>query len=191
MPYIYQIVNTNNGRRYIGQTRRYSHRVSCHVYDLRHGRHRCELLQSDYDEDPQSIRFEVVCRCSEAEVDELERFFISKYETIESGYNTSPGKSDGGGNIVSESTRAKSSKAKLGNQHMRGKRLSDVWRRHLSEAQPHKKAVRCIETGEVFESFADAARKTGLNRTKIVSVCTGKRKSTGGMHFEYASKQDS
>ena len=71
---------------------------------------------------------------------------------------------------------------------MCGIKLSDEWKKHLSDAQPHKKKVECIETGIVYESFADAARKTGLNRTKIVSCCTGKAKSTGGYHFRYAEK---
>ena len=72
---------------------------------------------------------------------------------------------------------------------MVGKKLSEEWRQHLSEAQPHKKRIICLETGVVYDSFADAARKTGLNRTKIVSCCTGKRHKTGGLHFAYADKR--
>ena len=71
------------------------------------------------------------------------------------------------------------------------KYIIDEWKKHLSEAQPHRKRIECVETGEIFDSFADAARKTGLNRTKIVSVCTGKRKKTGGLHFRYADKTTS
>lgn len=186
MPYIYQIRNTENGRRYIGQTEEIKHRINCHKYDLRHGRHCSELLQADYRDNPEAITYEVVCECAEEELDELEKYFIKKYDTVISGYNKSVGRTENGGNIQSEETRRKASEAKMGNQYMKGKRLSDEWKRHLSEAQPHKKRIRCIDTGEVFESFADAARKTGLNRTKIVSVCTGKRKHTGGMKFEYA-----
>lgn len=51
--------------------------------------------------------------------------------------------------------------------------------------------IECIETGIIYDSFADASRKTGLNRTKIVSVCTGKRKTTGGYHFRYANERTS
>ena len=72
-----------------------------------------------------------------------------------------------------------------------GKKLSDEWKKHLSEAQPHKKRIQCVETNVVYDSFADAARKTGLNRTKIVSCCTGKRKTTGGLHFKYYDKRES
>ena len=73
---------------------------------------------------------------------------------------------------------------------MKGKRLSDEWRKHMSEAQ-RKRIIQCVETGEVYNSFVEAAEKTGLNRTKIVSCCTGKRKSTGGLHFRYADETTS
>lgn len=167
-----------------------AHRRNCHKYDLRHGRHNSEALQHDYNEDPDSIVFEILCECDDGELDSLEMYFIDKYKTVETGYNKSIGRTENGGNIQSEDTRKKASLAKIGNQYMKGKKLSEEWKMHLSEAQPHKKRIRCIDTGEVFESFADAARKTGLNRSKIVSVCTGSRKSTGGMRFEYADKQD-
>ena len=185
MAYIYQIRNLNNDRRYIGQTSRLAHRRRCHRYELRHSKHNSELLQADYDKDPDSLVFEILCECPEEELDELEKYFIKKYDSIANGYNKSPGRNENGGNIVSEETAKRFSAVKIGNKHMVGKRLSPEWRRHLSEAQPHKRRIRCLDTGEVFESFADAARKTGLNRTKIVSVCTGKRRTTGGMRFEY------
>jgi len=190
LAYIYQIRNTKNGRRYIGQTNQLAHRRSCHRYELKHNKHKNELLQQDYNDDPDSIVFEILCECPVDELDELERHFIRKYDAIASGYNKSPGRSENGGNIVSEETARKLSAMNMGNKYMVGKKLSLEWKRHLSEAQPHKKRIRCIDTGEIFDSFADAARKTGLNRTKIVSVCTGKRNKTGGMRFEYADKQD-
>lgn len=183
---IYQIRNVNNGRRYIGQTSDMGHRVSCHRYELSHGIHKSRRMQADYDEDPDSLVFEVVCECSQEELDGLERYFIERYDTVATGYNVSPGRTANGGNEASDETRRKLSESKMGNQHMRGKHLSEEWKRNLAKAQPHKRAVRCVDTGEVFESFADAARKTGLNRTKIVAVCTGTRKTTGGLRFEYA-----
>lgn len=187
MKYIYQIAHTD-GRRYIGQTADPRHRWATHLYDLRHGRHKSNELQAAYDGDSSSLTFEVICQCQDDAANELERFYIGKYRTTESayGFNTSAGATERGGNEVSDATRRKLSAAKMGNTAMVGKRLSDQWRANLSAAQPHKRKVQCVDTGEVFDSFADAARKTGLNRTKIVSVCTGKRKTTGGMRFRYA-----
>lgn len=50
---------------------------------------------------------------------------------------------------------------------------------------PPKKAIVCIETGEVYESIADAARKTGLYRENIRKVLAGKYKTTGNLTFKY------
>lgn len=61
---------------------------------------------------------------------------------------------------------------------MRGKRLS------LSGANnPHARAVRCVETGEIFDCINDARNKTGIRH--ISDVCRGERKTAGGYHWMY------
>lgn len=45
------------------------------------------------------------------------------------------------------------------------------------------KAVRCVETQEIFESVSEANRK--YNTTHIGSVCSGARKTACGYHWEY------
>lgn len=182
---IYKITNTENGKIYIGQSVNISHRQSCHFYDLRNNRHKNCHLQSDYNLNPNAFTFDVICTCKAEELDALEIFFIDKYNTTDpaKGYNLDFGNGKG---RTSKESRRKMSQAKMGNQAMKGKRLSEEWKKHLSEAQPHRKRILCIETNTTYDSFADAARKTGLDRTKIVSVCTGKRKSTGGYRFKYA-----
>ena len=47
------------------------------------------------------------------------------------------------------------------------------------------KPVRCIETGEVFASGAEAARQMNLDASHLSKVCRGKLKSTKGYHFEF------
>ena len=188
---IYKITNTSNGKIYIGQSIDLSHRRSCHEYDLKHNRHKNLHLQRAYNKDPNAFTFEVVCYCKEEELNDLEIYYIQKYNSTnpQNGYNLEKG--GNGAGRMNEEHKRKISEAKKGNQIMKGLKLSEEWKRHLSEAQPHRKRVECIETGEIFESFADAARKTGLNRTKIVAVCTGKRNKTGGLHFRYANTQAS
>lgn len=186
---IYQIKNVRNGKLYIGQSTNLSHRKSCHFFDLNNKRHKNIYLQRAYDVEPENFIFEVICVCGEEELNDLEIYYIEKYKTTNSeyGYNL-----DRGGNSkgrMSEETKQKLSKLKRGNKAMCGIKLSEEWKKHLSEAQPHKKKILCIETGTVYDSFAEAARITGLNRTKIVSVCTGKRKTTGGLHFKYADEK--
>lgn len=47
------------------------------------------------------------------------------------------------------------------------------------------KKVQCIETGEIFESGAAAARALGLKSCNISQVCHGKLNKTGGYSFKF------
>lgn len=51
-------------------------------------------------------------------------------------------------------------------------------------AKAKSKKIRCVETGEVFESIIEAERKTGLVYSGICECCNGKRKTCGGFHWE-------
>lgn len=56
--------------------------------------------------------------------------------------------------------------------------------------EARKKKVRCIETGEVFESATDAARKIPrTSQAKISMVCSGKRNTCGGYHWCFVDKE--
>ena len=48
-----------------------------------------------------------------------------------------------------------------------------------------EKKVRCIETGEVYDSIAEASQNTHTHRTGISKVITGERITAGGYHWEY------
>jgi len=48
-----------------------------------------------------------------------------------------------------------------------------------------KKAVRCIETGEVFDMMATAAEKYSIHRGDLSNACK-KGYRAGGYHWEYA-----
>ena len=52
------------------------------------------------------------------------------------------------------------------------------------------KRVKCIETGQIFDSIRQASKKTGLDYGSIVKVCQGIRKSVGGLCFEYMAQQE-
>lgn len=85
------------------------------------------------------------------------------------------------GKIVSEHTRAKLRAANIGRKHSeRSKKLSRA-------NSPFKKAVRCLNTGAVFQSASEAARLLGVNKSHVAEICRGSsfRKSTRGLKFEY------
>lgn len=48
------------------------------------------------------------------------------------------------------------------------------------------KAIRCIETGEIYSTARGAEKATGIYNGSINKACIGKAKSAGGFHWEYA-----
>lgn len=51
--------------------------------------------------------------------------------------------------------------------------------------------VRCIETGEVFNSGVEASRETGIDQSSISACCRGKANSAGGFTWTYLSDIES
>lgn len=60
------------------------------------------------------------------------------------------------------------------------------WMTHIDNSRKSSnKKIRCIELDKIFESQTAAAEELGLCRPHISQVCNGKRKTCGGLHFEY------
>ena len=47
--------------------------------------------------------------------------------------------------------------------------------------------VRCVSTGTVYRSVADAERNTGIQRQNIYMCAWGKQETAGGESWEYVS----
>lgn len=94
---------------------------------------------------------------------------------------STPRQYDENGKIIfSEEHRKNMSKA------MKGKFRSEQVRENMSKAQVKtKKPVRCIDTGEVFESETAAMKHFNINKTLIGRTCKGKNKTAKGLKFEY------
>jgi DNA-directed RNA polymerase subunit N (RpoN/RPB10) len=54
----------------------------------------------------------------------------------------------------------------------------------MIKARKYIVPVRCVETGKVYKSQAQAARELGIHRYGISNVITGKQKTAGGYHWE-------
>ena len=52
------------------------------------------------------------------------------------------------------------------------------------------KAVLCIDTGEVYNSCADAAEAAGVHWTQMSAVCLGKVKTAKGKRYCYMNQRD-
>jgi group I intron endonuclease len=81
---VYSITNLADGKRYIGQSAGVEKRLGEHKSLLKHGRHKNSHLQnafSKYGYD--SFSFDILCECSESELDSLECHWISFYGTTD------------------------------------------------------------------------------------------------------------
>ena len=58
------------------------------------------------------------------------------------------------------------------------------------QAAKIKRAVVCIETGEVFLSQTEAGKSKGFNHQHICNCCKGKAQTAGGYHWRYASIEE-
>ena len=50
----------------------------------------------------------------------------------------------------------------------------------------HVKAVKCVETGEIFDSITRAAEHVGRKSNSMSQCLSGKRATCAGLHWEYA-----
>ncbi len=84
---------------------------------------------------------------------------------------------------VSAETRAKISAAR------KGKKLSPEICAKMSAGRKNKRAVVCIETGEVFESIAAAAKWANVAGCTVSGAVNGRNEGAGGYHWRFADAE--
>lgn len=84
---IYKITNNKNGRVYIGQSQNMYIRWKQHRAALKAGKHPNKLLQNDWKVSSKSFRWDVVEYCGIDELNEREKYWIERYNSIKEGYN--------------------------------------------------------------------------------------------------------
>lgn len=199
---IYKATNIINGKCYIGQTRHsLEKRKSAHLRNAKKGvkTHFYDAIRK-YGEE--NFRWEIICSTNDkARLNELEDFYIHKYDSINHGYNMV----DGGDNNVMdiESIKTKHDKvmqssevrSKISNTMKRkianGEFFTEAHRRKLSESakgnhnfgNPDTRSIGCycvLENGEQlhFHSYRDAWQwwKTVVNPFDTDAECIYQRK---------------
>lgn len=168
---IYKVTNRINGKVYIGQTvgslsARWKKHVKSknnaifHKSIRKHGAENFTVEQIDV-------------ACSKAELDQKEKYWIEYYDSMNrsKGYNMTAGGRSGAIDMKrSEETKRKIANSITGEKH---------W---------HATKVKNIETGEIFNTVSEAAKKYNTAKSNIIGVCTGRPhyKTCKGYHWEYA-----
>ena len=133
-----------------------------------------------------------------------EKVYIQLYNSLKNGYNETLGGEGKEGCYHSEETKQKISEANkgkcIGEKHyMYGKHLSDETKTKISEVKkgkyvgennPSAKAVYCYEKNEIRLTTKEWSEELCLYISNITKCCKGKRKSTGGYHFRYATEEE-
>lgn len=123
------------------------------------------------------------------EADRAERLLIALFNTRDQdcGYNIAFG---GDNHKHTEETKRKMSETRT------GRKYPTEWRENISKAlkgkkdvnkaacEAHRKKVRCIETGIVYNSQVEAQELTGISRKWISACINGYQKTAAGLHWE-------
>ena len=165
---IYKITNKSNGKIYIGQTvGTLQARWKKHIRSKDDSKFHRAIRK--YGADKFTVE-QIDVACSIEELNEKEKYWISYYNSIQSGYNMTEGGRSGAVDMKrTEETKQKISKAISGSKH---------W---------HSKKVRNIDTGEVFDTVSEAAKKYNTSKSNIVGCCNGRPhyNTCKGCRWEY------
>lgn len=108
------------------------------------------------------------------EASELEKKTIAQYKSTDPryGYNLTHGGYDG---TLCEASRQKLSHSLMG--HPVSEEVKSILRKC------HIKPIICLDTGEIYDSAADAARTLNICPTQINRCTLGKSKTANGLRF--------
>lgn len=152
---IYEILNTNNQKRYIGQSIDIHRRWIQHRSELKNGCHSNEYLQfswNKYGED--TFEFNILERCNEDELNEREVFYIQKFDTYNRSYGYNLECVDDGVRVLSEEAKQKMSQAQL-NRWTEESR-AELSQKYMGENNPFYGKHHSEETGR---KIAEANRR--------------------------------
>lgn len=206
--FIYITTCTINGKKYLGQ-RKYSNGWKSYIGSGVAFRNAVDKYGKE------NFTREIICEADTAEeLNQMERDLSIKYDVVNSDdwYNLCYGGEATSGYKFSEETKQKMSEKAKGkyageNNPMYGvhRKLTEEHKKKISMnhkeqngeknwmygkyygENPRAMAVRCIETGAVYDSAKRAAHELNVNYSSLCMVLKGKRKHTGNLHFEYAS----
>lgn len=201
---IYLIKNTENNKVYVGSSKNIEGRFRVHKSRLRLNKHHSPHLQKSYNQNPNKFCYEIIEIINDIDLlERREQYWVDFYKSFESnfGYNAvrtvskidpqrmkerwaKPGAKEEQSRKMKEVCSTAEHRKKLSDGHL--EHFKDPKNRELKKlACPHRKKVRHIESGQVFQSIAEASKKLSVSIVKIRDSASGKRKSNNNMSFEW------
>jgi group I intron endonuclease len=212
MGYIYRITNNLNGKQYVGQTlhpdihtRWNQHKRKCKTM-----LGRC-LFNAYVKHGIENFKFEIVCICFDEACNELEEFYIEKFNTLSpNGYNLKSGGKNSRQNeetkklisekkkgvpstiVYTDEMRKARSERKMGSKnHNFGKPVSTEQRSAISEKMKQiwkeKKEAGFVQSKTVIQALVKGRteqRKAVIKKAKVVSKG---RKQRVGKYDDYGT----
>ena len=174
---IYLLWNKCNNKFYVGQTiLKFKDRLNCHKNDSKKKNNKINRAISKYGWNNFDKLILDVAHSKE-DLDQLEIFYIDKFQAIKFGYNIRFGGSKG---KLSQSTKDKISNVKknkpchpnliLGNQKY---------------IETKKQKVIRLATNEIFDSIHECARKLDINYSALRLHLIGERQTTNKEKFAF------
>ena len=194
--YVYKHTSPD-GKVYIGSCKDIKHRWRGNVNGYKGStRFYDAICQIGWDK----FKHEVIAQgLSQSEAHDLEQSMIREFNSNDElyGYNMQSGGVVGKHHCSeTKGKMSKAAKRRYENQEERALQSARMklqyqdseYRKKVQNAviKARSRDVKCVETGKTFTSATEAARITGIKRGSISGVCTGKRKTTHGLHWEYA-----
>lgn len=183
---IYYIKNKITNQYYIGQTHNFEERIKCHIKASKRPDSRLSYSINRYG--IENFEYNIIHNniSTKEETCELERYYISKYNSFLDGYNTTHGgehnqtgikRTDEQKRYISECTKKAMSKPDIRERFIKGLKQSyengrEPWNKgvktgpnpKISEAKKGKKQQRHIPADELFKICSERSKKVNSDR---------------------------
>jgi len=197
---IYLIVNTVNGKRYVGSSIKIKNRLKDHYYRLNGKRHDNKHLQcawNKYGKD--AFRFMILEEHDEDVLLTFEQFWINmlnpEYNIVKtpvmrgcSGYRHSAEAKE------QMRIRAKANPMQItqafrdaGRARQLGSKQSRETIEKRAKNNPNRRPVICIDTGTIYDSAKAAGRAIGVDPSCIAKCCRGKVRTIKALRWAFVA----
>lgn len=190
---VYQILNTKNGKVYIGISKDCYTRWAQHRGNLRRNKHRNIHLQSSWNKyGEESFRFNILEKCDAKTIDSdflrnKEVKWIKRFDSFKNGYNLTSG---GDGSPLVEFSKDRNRKI---SEKLKGRKYPGNSRGMSAVARK----IVCLNSGKIYDCMMDAVEEFETTYTSLIHSCKSnipiKNTETTFMYYdEYInlSKQD-